>query len=103
MTCAWSWASRTWRSEAAAAASRTPDLSTRIAKLSAADCASRGLPASRWRRTSANACCAASHSSHPAVVEAEKVQPLPAFFEVHDPRLALLELKPQLGEDRRER
>ena len=42
-------------------------------------------------------------AAHPAVVEAEKVQPLPAFFKVHDPRLGLLELKPQLGEDRRER
>ncbi len=36
-------------------------------------------------------------------MEAEKVQPLPAFFEVHDPRLGWLELEPQLGEDRRER
>ena len=42
-------------------------------------------------------------SAHPAVVEAEKVQPLTAFFKVHDPRLGVLELKPQLGEDRRER
>src|SRR3954454_23826632 len=42
-------------------------------------------------------------SAHPAVVEAEKGQPLTAFFKVHDPRLGVLELKPQLGEDRRER
>jgi len=42
-------------------------------------------------------------AAHPAVMEAEKVQPLTAFFQVHDPRLGLLELKPQLGEDRRER
>ena len=41
--------------------------------------------------------------AHPAVVEAEKVQPLPTFCQMHDPRLGLLELKPQLGEDRRER
>ena len=28
-------------------------------------------------------------SAHPAVVEAKKVQPLPAFCQVHDPRLGV--------------
>jgi hypothetical protein len=32
-------------------------------------------------------------------VEAEKVQPLTAFCQVHDPRLGRLELKAKLGED----
>ena len=42
-------------------------------------------------------------SAHPAVVKAEKVQALPAFCQVHDPRLGGLELEPQLGKDGRER
>ena len=42
-------------------------------------------------------------AAHPAVVEAEKVQPLPTFCQVHDPCLGLLELEPELGQDRRER
>jgi hypothetical protein len=37
------------------------------------------------------------------VVEAEEVQALPTLLQVHDPCLGLLESKPQLGEDHRER
>ena len=36
-------------------------------------------------------------------MEAEKVQPLTAFAQVHDPRLGRLELKAKLGEDRSQR
>jgi hypothetical protein len=37
------------------------------------------------------------------MVKAEKVQALPTFCQVHDPRLGVLELKAKLGQDRRER
>jgi hypothetical protein len=37
------------------------------------------------------------------VVEAEKVQPLPAFAQLHDPCLGVLEPEPQLREDRPQR
>jgi hypothetical protein len=37
------------------------------------------------------------------VVKAKKVQTLPTFIQVHDPRLGLLELQAKLGQDRRER
>jgi hypothetical protein len=37
------------------------------------------------------------------VVEAEKVQPLPAFAQLHDPGLGVLEREPELGEDRPQR
>ena len=42
-------------------------------------------------------------AAHPAVVEAEEIQALPTFGQVHDPRLGVLELKAKLGQDRRER
>jgi hypothetical protein len=32
-------------------------------------------------------------------MEAEKVKPLASFPQVHDPRLSVLELKPELAED----
>ena len=41
--------------------------------------------------------------AHPAVVEAEEVEPLASFPQVHDPRLGLLGLEAQVGQDRRER
>src|SRR5450755_2895757 len=37
--------------------------------------------------------------AHPAVMEAEKVQPLTAFTQLHDPRLGVLEHESELGED----
>ena len=37
------------------------------------------------------------------MVEAEEVQPLTTFCQVHDPRLSLLELKAKLGQNRRQR
>ena len=46
---------------------------------------------------------AQSVAAHPAVVKAEKVQALPTLFQVHDPRLGLLELKAKLGEDHSQR
>src|SRR6266540_843104 len=41
--------------------------------------------------------------AHPAVMETEEVQPLASFAQVHDPRLRLLELQAQLGQDGSER
>ena len=41
--------------------------------------------------------------AHVAVMEAEEVQPLASLAQVHGPRLGPLELKAQLGQDRRER
>ena len=46
---------------------------------------------------------AAGAAAHPAVVEAEEVQPLAPFAQVHDPRLGLLGLEPELGQDRPQR
>jgi hypothetical protein len=37
------------------------------------------------------------------MMEAEEVNALASFSQVHDPCLGLLELKPQLGQDHRER
>ena len=42
-------------------------------------------------------------AAHVAVVEAEEVEALASFAQVHDPRLGLLGLKPELGEKRPER
>ena len=41
--------------------------------------------------------------AHPAVVEAEEVQPLTSLVEVHDPRLGLLGFKAQLRQERPKR
>src|SRR5947199_1653769 len=42
-------------------------------------------------------------AAHPAVMEAEKVQPLPAFAQLHDPCLGVLEREPQFAKDRPQR
>jgi hypothetical protein len=42
-------------------------------------------------------------AAHPLVVKAEEVHALPTFPKVHDPRLRGLELKTELGQDRRQR
>jgi hypothetical protein len=41
-------------------------------------------------------------AAHVAVVEAEEVEALASFAQVHDPRLRLFRLKPKLGEQRPE-
>ena len=38
-------------------------------------------------------------AAYPTVMEAEKVQPLTAFAQLHDPCLGVLEREPQLEED----
>ena len=38
-------------------------------------------------------------AANPAVMEAEKFQPLPTFAQLHDPCLGVLEREPELGED----
>ena len=38
-------------------------------------------------------------AANPAVMEAEKFQPLPTFAQLHDSRLGVLEREPELGED----
>ena len=42
-------------------------------------------------------------AAHVAMMEAEEIQPLASFSQMHDPRLGLLQLQAQLRQDRRER
>ena len=42
-------------------------------------------------------------ATRPAAMDAEDVDVLASLLQVHDPRLGLLDLKPELGQDRRER
>src|SRR6266508_6873795 len=46
---------------------------------------------------------AARTAAHVAVMEAEEVEALASFPQMHDPRLGLLRLKAELGQDRPER
>ena len=41
--------------------------------------------------------------AHPPVVEAEEIDALASLLQVHDPRLGVLELKAQLGQDQPQR
>ena len=42
-------------------------------------------------------------SAHVTVMEAEKIESLASFSQVHDPRFGVLEREPELAEDRLER
>jgi hypothetical protein len=42
-------------------------------------------------------------AAHVTVMEADEVKILASFPQVHDPRLGVLELQPELAEDRLER